>query len=408
MDDIVPGLLKQIQEDFQKSFDKSGIIADLYAKVRDGTATYIEANEFAVEVGDILANVYKRNLSSEVLPDGKMYYNIAERILNPTLKNSYDLITDVTSRVQEKLNKDAGIGIKAIKPDINQDRVDGMVNKVSSAENYDDVAWVLDEPVKNMSQSIVDDSIRENTEFQYSAGLFPKIIRTSSGNCCDWCNKIVGEYNYPDVPKDIFRRHNYCRCKVDYVNGKIRKNVHNNNTGKRRYVKDKNGNYVLSKDARIAHDQEMRATEKERKEAARQKRIETWKNKKLLNAALENVDQSSTIKLQDTLIHKSVGAKSKNYDVLDPSTGEIFHFAEGTRIQNSEVFAGKGTRKPLHEGVAEGLSEQLGGNPDNWQHCKGNGVIDYYGEERLAEVHWFQEESVGKVKFKVKEWKDED
>ena len=64
-------------------------------------------------------------------------------------------------------------------------------------------------------------------------------------------------------------------------------------------------------------------------------------------------------------------------------------------------------RKPLHEGVAEGLAEQCGGTPEKWQHCKGDGIIDWYGEERPAEVHWFQEETVGKVKFKVKEWLDE-
>jgi hypothetical protein len=39
-----------------------------------------------------------------------------------------------------------------------------------------------------------------------------------------------------------------------------------------------------------------------------------------------------------------------------------------------------------------------------WQHAKGIGVIDCDGEEIKAEVHWFQEESVGKVKFKVKRW----
>ena len=83
------------------------------------------------------------------------------------------------------------------------------------------------------------------------------------------------------------------------------------------------------------------------------------------------------------------------------------NFAAGTKIQNSEAFAGKGIKKPLNEDVAEGLAEQFGGKPENWQHCKGNGVLDYFGEERKAEVHWFQEETVGKVKFKVKEWKDE-
>ena len=79
-----------------------------------------------------------------------------------------------------------------------------------------------------------------------------------------------------------------------------------------------------------------------------------------------------------------------------------------TKIQNAEAFAGKGTKKPLHEGVAEGFAEQMGGKSENWQHCKGHGVLDYFGEDRKAEVHWFQEETVGRVKFKVKEWEDED
>lgn len=92
----------------------------------------------------------------------------------------------------------------------------------------------------------------------------------------------------------------------------------------------------------------------------------------------------------------------KNYSVIDTETGEEFNFVEGTKIQNTKVFAGKGTKTPLHEGVAEGLSEQLGGKAEKWQHCKGDGIIDYYGEHRKTEIHWFQEETVGKEKFKIK------
>ena len=86
-----------------------------------------------------------------------------------------------------------------------------------------------------------------------------------------------------------------------------------------------------------------------------------------------------------------------------------YEFAAGSRIQNSEVFAGKGTKHPLHEGVAEGLTEQYDGKTSEWQHAKGYGTLidPDTGEELSAEVHWFQEKSVGKVKFKVKEWLDE-
>ena len=104
MEDITPDLLKKIQDDFNNQFDNNKVIAGLYEKVRDGTATYLEANEFAIEVGDILASAYKSNLSSDVLPDGRMYYNIAQRIIDPTMRNNYSLIADVTNQVQKSLN----------------------------------------------------------------------------------------------------------------------------------------------------------------------------------------------------------------------------------------------------------------------------------------------------------------
>lgn len=125
------------------------------------------------------------------------------------------------------------------------------------------------------------------------------------------------------------------------------------------------------------------------------------------NKGYAKAKNTDIIPIKDTIIHKAVGAKSRNYDIVDPETGNIYHFAEGTRIQNSEVFAGRGTKHSLHSGVPEGLTEQFGGTVSKWQHCKGHGIIDYDGEERPAEVHWFQEETVGKVRFKVKRWEDE-
>ena len=241
MEDITPSLLKKIQDDFKKEFDQSKVISDLYARVRDGTATYDEANDFAIEVGEILANAYQKNLSANVLPDGRMYYNIANRIIPQTMTNNYNLITEVTKQVQESLNKSAGIGIKAIVPELNKDRIRGIVNKISNAENYDEVAWVLGEPIVNHAQSVVANTIKANAEFQYASGLSPKIIRRSSGQCCEWCNTVVGVYEYPNVPKDVYRRHDHCRCSVNYVAGKKQINVHHGNTGKRRYVKDDYG-----------------------------------------------------------------------------------------------------------------------------------------------------------------------
>lgn len=237
MEDITPDLLEKIQNNFQSKFEKSGIISKLYERVRDGTATYAEANEFAIETGNILAQAFQNNLSSNVLPDGRMYYNIAQRILEPTMTNNYELITEVANQVQTSLNKSAGIGIKAITPELNKDKIVGIINRVSDAEIFEDVAWILDEPIKTFSQSIVDDSIKVNAEFHSKTGLQPVIIRKVADNCCDWCKAIAGTYAYPDIPHDVYRRHQRCRCVVDYHPGDGKnQNIH---SGKRRSEEEK-------------------------------------------------------------------------------------------------------------------------------------------------------------------------
>lgn len=228
MDDIAPELLEKMQRAFKDNLDSNSKIRELYKLVQGGKATYVDAEDFAYEVGSMLAKVFGENLSSAILPDGKMYYNIAERILRPLLEEDHALIADVVARVQGELNRKAGIGIKAQSIPANDDRIDGIINKVSSAKKYDDVAWVLDEPVKAFSQSVVDESLKANINFQGKAGLHPRVIRKAEHKCCEWCSRLEGEYDYPDVPHDVYRRHERCRCTVDYDpgTGKEYQNVH--------------------------------------------------------------------------------------------------------------------------------------------------------------------------------------
>ena len=103
-----------------------------------------------------------------------------------------------------------------------------MAKKVSD-DSFENVQWVFDEPIKNFTQSVVDDTVKANVDFQYKLGMQPKIIRKSTGNCCDWCEALVGEYDYPDeVPKDVYRRHKFCRCTVEHrpVGKKVGTNIH--------------------------------------------------------------------------------------------------------------------------------------------------------------------------------------
>src|SRR5690625_5259189 len=109
--DIVPELLEVIQRDFNTAINKSKKLKSIRKMIEDGTATYQQANEYAVEVGEILAASFQRNIKSDVLPDGHMYYNIAERILNPTLSNNHIIVAKVSADIQGQLNKSVGLGL---------------------------------------------------------------------------------------------------------------------------------------------------------------------------------------------------------------------------------------------------------------------------------------------------------
>ncbi|WP_130820095.1 hypothetical protein [Anaerococcus vaginimassiliensis] len=99
---------------------------------------------------------------------------------------NYDLVSEYSKEVQSILNKQANILIQAQKADLNQDRIDMLVNKISEYDSFEKGKWLLDEPIRNFTQSIVDDTIKKNADLHYKAGLRPKIIRREKGNCCDW------------------------------------------------------------------------------------------------------------------------------------------------------------------------------------------------------------------------------
>lgn len=226
--DIAPEIYEKIKKDIADELEKSDKVKGLYNLVASGKADYETANYFSEEIGSIYSRALKNNIKSGVLPDGKMYYNIAERTIRPAMEECYGKVSDVTFNIQSDLNKTAGIGIKAIKPELNSERIEGIINRSCSAENFDDVAWLLDEPIVNFAQSVVDDSVKVNAGFHEKSGLNPTITRSVSGKCCKWCDRLAGTYNYKDAPDDIYRRHEHCRCQVLYNPGKGKRyqNVH--------------------------------------------------------------------------------------------------------------------------------------------------------------------------------------
>lgn len=256
MDDIAPHLLEKIQKEFDSLYRKNKKIQKLLEIINSGKGTYEEANEYAIEVGDILAKCYADSITEEILPDAKMYYNIAKRTIEPTMQNNFDLISNVSVSVQEALNQKANIGLAVEYPEINQYKIDSIINKLTS-DQFNKVAFILKEPVVHFSQSIVDDTIKANAEMHSKSGLHPKITRKVRGGCCKWCMNLAGTYAYPDdVPDDIYRRHDHCRCEVLYDpgEGKQVQNVHTKSWENREEDIQRRIEFSTSKVSKYAED----------------------------------------------------------------------------------------------------------------------------------------------------------
>ena len=202
-------LLGRITQTFEKRLKNVNIKA----------TSYEDVNDYAVALGEILTAAFNIHITEN---PGEMI----EQILNDRLKENHRLITDFGRMVQDILNKQAKIGLEAQIPEVNQSRIDGLVGKITEGD-FEQSKWLLGSPVVNFNQSVVDDMVRKNAEFHFRSGMSPKIIRKEVGNCCKWCKNLVGTYKYPDVPKDVYRRHRNCRCTVEYIPKKgIRQDVH--------------------------------------------------------------------------------------------------------------------------------------------------------------------------------------
>lgn len=218
-EDIVPGLLDKLTSDFQKSFQTDSTLVSLYAKVSDGTADQKDGEAFAQRLGQVLTDTFHNNVTPEQLPDGRMYYNIASRLITPMLETNHGLVNEVMRQIISKQNADAGIGLRYQGVDFDKDKAHGLVERAANYPKYEVVQNDVETGLTTFTQGVADEAVRKNASFQASAGLHPRIIRETDGDCCKWCLDLAGTYDYESAPPEVYARHANCGCSVEFRPG---------------------------------------------------------------------------------------------------------------------------------------------------------------------------------------------
>lgn len=217
--DIAPKLIRQVKDAFAEKVENDRTVQGILAKIEDGTATYHDANIYAQHIGAHLQSALSQYVTSETLPDGKMYFNIAERLYSETFGEACSMSGDIAQQVQEILNRKASIGLKALGVDIPEDQIKSLADLASSYEQYDEIRSKIEGASSRYTQNTVVDTLRKNAELQSQAGLHPILTRIADPNCCPWCEEVAGTYDYTEVKQKgnpVWRRHDNCNCEIIY------------------------------------------------------------------------------------------------------------------------------------------------------------------------------------------------
>lgn len=243
MTEFGSALLGSVQKSFAGYLMTDKDLARLSNRVRDGT-DYEAANEYAARVGELLAKSIDDNTKTLAF----MSRDVAQEVLTPLLTENHEIVSQAAATVQKNMNDAAGIGMGVLTADLDTNRINGLIDKVSSYDTYEQAKWVLNEPVVNYSQAVVDQTIRKNAQAHYKAGFEPIVIRKTEtagtktrlrkikGRSykytyavpCKWCAGLEGVYKYSEVKNtgnDVFRRHEACRCIIIYKDANKTVNV---------------------------------------------------------------------------------------------------------------------------------------------------------------------------------------
>lgn len=232
--------LDNILKDFSWYRNKDQALTKLFKKMTLGDSNYKDAHQYALHVGRCLERAFKSNIEASMLD-----YESILRLINAPIQEGYGLIADYVKETQMALNTSYGMGVKPLVADFETERVEGIAKAIAEAETEAMKDRLMGEPILQFVQHIVDGSVQKNANLANDLGMKPQIIRTYEGQHqehtgngtdrhkspvmvdCDWCLNLAGTYDYEDVKNtgnDVYKRHDGCRCSLEYTLNKGEKN----------------------------------------------------------------------------------------------------------------------------------------------------------------------------------------
>lgn len=221
--DILKGNGLDVSDEFASNTNEYDRLIE---SINKGTGSFEQVYDFTDRTGQAASNYLKKQCESQLV-DGQVPQEVVDSVVKPVLESVSQVSSETANALCAAENHKKSINVTLQNPPVDKSTVNGMGNKLMSGP-YDQTSWIIgDGPVSNLAMHSVDQTIQANAEFIAKSGRRARIRRRSEANCCEWCENLAGEWDYGEEPKDVYRRHNNCRCVVEYIVDGMAQNVWN-------------------------------------------------------------------------------------------------------------------------------------------------------------------------------------
>ena len=184
-------------------------------------------NRFSEEAGNVCVDVL-HSIENDVSGEDEL-----RQVTQALFKENHDTVSQATASAIQKMNEDAGVGLKPLKPSYDPSAAGSITEKVMGKDSIREGIDSASNDILLQSQKTADRAMQMNAGFQSKAGMQVLVSREydnkgihttdkGGGEACQWCLSRCGS----DVPyqeayaKGMFERHPGCGCVITYKSSK--------------------------------------------------------------------------------------------------------------------------------------------------------------------------------------------
>lgn len=128
MEDIAPKLYEKIYKSYTAKTKRNMDIRSFNVKRSKGDAEPEDVSLYARALGECASAALIENIKKDELPDGKLYWNIAERTIKPLIEEVHKSVNEVAAEIQKKIDEARNIHINPVRAEFPEERIRALLN----------------------------------------------------------------------------------------------------------------------------------------------------------------------------------------------------------------------------------------------------------------------------------------